>query len=142
MRFGDDVIDAILVLCANNEDRTTCVFCLYSLCFTLLHKTCGMTLIVCKKISSRLCKNCISHFFKSNLYYTRRITLKRVTSCGAHLRGLAPGQHSSEEMSQRWRVVGDTVSIFDRPGNRTPDSRTDSVQKHVIVCVHYCVTTK
>ena len=48
---------------------------------------------------------------KSNLHYTRRNTPKRVTSCGAHLRGLAPGQHSSEESSQRWRVVGDTVPI-------------------------------
>ena len=48
---------------------------------------------------------------KSNLHYTRRITPKRVTSCGAHLRGLAPGLHSSEEESQRWRVVGDTVPI-------------------------------
>ena len=46
---------------------------------------------------------------KSNLHYTRRITPKRVTSCGAHLRGLAPGLHSSEESSQRWQVVGDTV---------------------------------
>ena len=49
--------------------------------------------------------------FKSNLHYTRRITPKRVTSCGAHLRSLAPGLHSSEETSQRWRVVGDTVPI-------------------------------
>ena len=49
---------------------------------------------------------------KSNLHYTRRITPKRVTSCRAHLRGLAPGLHSSEETSQRWRVVGDTVSIW------------------------------
>ena len=48
---------------------------------------------------------------KSNLHYTRGITPKRVTSCGAHLRCLAPGQHSSEETSQRWRIVGDTVSI-------------------------------
>ena len=48
---------------------------------------------------------------KSNPYYTRRIARKRVTSCGAYLRGLAPGQHSSEETSQRWRVVGDTVLI-------------------------------
>ena len=47
----------------------------------------------------------------SNLHYTRRITPKCVTSCGAHLRGLAPGLHSSEETSQRWRVVGDTVPI-------------------------------
>ena len=57
---------------------------------------------------------------KSNLHYTRRITPKRVTSCGAHFRGLAPGQHSSEEMLQRWRVVL-TLCRFDRPGNRTPD---------------------
>ena len=48
---------------------------------------------------------------KSNLHYTRRITPKRVTSCGAHLRGLAPRQHSSKETSQRWRVVGDTVKL-------------------------------
>ena len=31
------------------KDRTTCVFCKYSLCFTLLHKTCGMILTVRKK---------------------------------------------------------------------------------------------
>ena len=48
---------------------------------------------------------------KSNLHYTRRIAPKRVTSCGAHLRGLAPGLLSSEETSQRWRAVGDTVPI-------------------------------
>ena len=29
---------------------------------------------------------------------------------GIHLRGLAPGQLSSIETSQRWRVVGDAVS--------------------------------
>ena len=28
------------------------------------------------------------------------------------LRGLARGQHSSEETSQRWRVVGDTEPIW------------------------------
>ena len=44
------------------KDRTTSVFCMYSLFFTLLHKTCGMILTVYKKISSRLCKNCVSHF--------------------------------------------------------------------------------
>ena len=48
---------------------------------------------------------------KSNLHYTRGITPKRVTSGGAHLRGLAPGLRSSEETSQRWRAVGDTVPI-------------------------------
>ena len=60
-------------------------------------------------------KNCYCpaflHQIKSNLHYTRRITPKRVTSCSAHLRGLAPGLHSSEEAPQRWRVVGDTVPI-------------------------------
>ena len=47
---------------------------------------------------------------KSNLYYTRDIPPKRVTNGGNHLRGLAPGQHSSEETSQRWRAVGNSVS--------------------------------
>ena len=46
---------------------------------------------------------------KSNLHYTRGITPKRATSGGIHLRGLAPGQHSSEETSQRWRAVGNAV---------------------------------
>ena len=35
---------------------------------------------------------------KTNLHYTRGITLKRVTSGGIHLRDLTCGQHSSEEM--------------------------------------------
>ena len=48
---------------------------------------------------------------KSSLYCTRGITQKRVTSDGAHLHGLATGLHSSEETSQRWRPVGDTVPI-------------------------------
>ena len=62
------------------------------------------------------------HYFtyskiKSNLHYTRRITPKRVTSCGAHLRGLAPGQHSSEETSQRSLA---TLCRFDRPRPPAP----------------------
>ena len=48
---------------------------------------------------------------KLNLHCTRGITPKRVTSGGAHLRGLAPELHSSEETSQRWRAVSDTVPI-------------------------------
>ena len=39
---------------------------------------------------------------KSNLHYSRGMTPKHLTSGGAHHRGLAPGQHSSEETSQRW----------------------------------------
>ena len=34
-----------------------------------------------------------------NLYYTRDITPKHGTSGGSHLRGLVPGQHSSERRS-------------------------------------------
>ena len=52
---------------------------------------------------------------KSNLHYTRDITPKRVTSSGIHLRGLGPGQHSSEETSEGWRHC----VRFDQPGIRT-----------------------
>ena len=60
-----------------------------------------------KFVNKRFLPNC----FLYNLHYTRWNTPKRVTSGGAHLRGLAPGLHSSEETSQRWRAVGDTVPI-------------------------------
>ena len=53
---------------------------------------------------------------KSNFDYIRGITPKRVTSDGIYLRDLALEQHSSEETSQWWRVVGDTVRVrFYRP---------------------------
>ena len=41
-----------------------------------------------------------------NLHYACGITPTRVTSGGAYLSGLAPGQQSSEETLQRWRAVG------------------------------------
>ena len=37
---------------------------------------------------------------------------KSVTSGGAHLRDLAPEQHSYEGTSQRWRVFGDAASAL------------------------------
>ena len=41
---------------------------------------------------------------KSNLHYTCDITPKRVTSAGVRPRGLAPGQHTSEDtMVRYWR---------------------------------------
>ena len=46
---------------------------------------------------------------KIKSYYNRGITPKRVTS-GAPLHSLAPGHHSSEETTQRWRAIGDTAS--------------------------------
>ena len=63
---------------------------------------------------------------KSNLHYAGGILPKRVTSCGAHLHGLAAGQHSSEETSQRWRVVGDAVSNLTGPEIETQTCHTDS----------------
>ena len=49
---------------------------------------------------------------KKNLHYTGVTTPKCVTSVGAQLRGLGPGQHSSEETWQRRRDVVDTVSYL------------------------------
>ena len=54
---------------------------------------------------------------KSNLRCFSGITPRRVTSGGVHLRGLAPGQHSSDETAQGWRVVGDAVSDLTDPKN-------------------------
>ena len=49
---------------------------------------------------------------ESNLHYIHYvgITPQHLTNGGVHFRGLAPGQHSSEETSQRWRAIGDTVT--------------------------------
>ena len=55
---------------------------------------------------------------KSYQNFIRRITPKRITSGGAHLRNLAPEQlHNYEETPQRWRAVGDTVSNLTRESN-------------------------
>ena len=45
---------------------------------------------------------------KSSLY--SRHYAQACNEWRVHLHGLAPGQHSSEETSQRWRAVIDTVS--------------------------------
>ena len=64
---------------------------------------------------------------RSNLHYTRDITPKRVTSGGAHLRGLAPGgQHNFAEKPLRCRTVGITASDLTDPGIEFKISRTDS----------------
>ena len=52
---------------------------------------------------------------KPNLHYARGIMPKGVTSGEDHLRCSAPGQHSSEETSQRWQAVDDTVSDLTSP---------------------------
>ena len=62
------------------------------------------------------------------------VTAKRVTSGGAQLRGLAPGQHSSEETSQQWRPVGDIVPHLTSPGIESKTSRTDSVCSTELTC--------
>ena len=55
-----------------------------------------------------------------------RRSVKGVATGGAHFRGLAPEQHSSEETSQQWRAVGKIVSDLNRPGSRTQTSRFNS----------------
>ena len=44
----------------------------------------------------------------------------------AHFRGIAPGQHSIVEASQRWRAVGDTSSALTDLGFQPQSYRTDS----------------
>ena len=70
---------------------------------------------------------------KSNLYYTRGITPKHVTRGGAHLRGLAPGQHSSEATSKRWRAAGDTVPDLTEPGIEPQPSRADGDVLNILI---------
>ena len=50
-------------------------------------------------------------------HYTRCNTPKRVTSGGAHFHVIAPANNTApfEEMSQRWRAVGNTVSDLTGP---------------------------
>ena len=68
----------------------------------------------------------LTHLKKKKLHYTRRITSRSVTSAEAHLRDLAPEQHSSEETSQRWRVVGDTGFDSTRQGIERKTLRNNS----------------
>ena len=51
---------------------------------------------------------------KSHLHYTRGSTPKRVTSGGAHLRGLAPGLHAPKESRSGVEPFA-TLCRFDRP---------------------------
>ena len=64
---------------------------------------------------------------KSNLHYTRRITPKRVTSSGAHVRGLAPGlaqlRRNVAAVASRWQYCADLTG----PGFEPQTFRTDSV---------------
>ena len=80
-------------------------------------------------------------FQKSNLHYTRGITPKRVTSGGAHLSGLAPGQHSSEDTSQRRRAVICTGSDLTDPGieGRTYRTDGDAFRTELSGCFTFCI---
>ena len=64
-----------------------------------------------------------------NLDHSRSITPKHVTSGGAHLRDLAPGQHSSDETSQRQRAVDNIVFDLTGEGNKSRNSRTHISEK-------------
>ena len=54
------------------------------------------------------------------------MTPKRMTSGGAHLRGLAPEQHRSEEASKPWRAV----RVLARRNNRLPRSLLSRGNEH------------
>ena len=72
-------------------------------------------------------------------------TPTRVTSGGIHTRGLAPGQHSSEETSLRWRAVGDTASQRNACSLFSIGVSWSSVQcvcMCVCVCVCVCVPNR
>ena len=56
-----------------------------------------------------------SFYQNIKIAYSRYSVPKRVTSGGAHLHCLAPGQHSSEETSLRWRAVDDSMFNFTVP---------------------------
>ena len=61
---------------------------------------------------------------KSNLYYTRvNITPKRVTSDGAHLRGLAHEQHLRQAPKKRGDGGEPLATQFNRPGIRILNPR-------------------
>ena len=63
----------------------------------------------------------MAHSSKSSLY--SRYYAEACNEGGAHLRDLAPGLHSSEKTSQRWRHCVDLTG----PGIEPQTSRTDSV---------------
>ena len=70
-------------------------------------------------------------FFKSNQILIILVSLnslyrKVVASGGARPRGLAPGQRSSKETSQRLRAVGYTVSDLTGLGIQSQTFRIDS----------------
>ena len=56
------------------------------------------------------------------------MTPPRVTSGGAHLCSLTPGQLSSEETLQQWQAIGDTVSDLIGPGLESQTSCIRSVR--------------
>ena len=56
-------------------------------------------------------KHYFQNSWRTNFYHTRGITPHRATSGRAHLRGLAAGQYSSEETSQRLRAVADSACV-------------------------------
>ena len=67
---------------------------------------------------------------QKNLHYTHGLTPKRVTSGGAHLRGLVSEQYSNEET---WQADNNTVSNFTGEGIEPQTFLTNSdVLKHCV----------
>ena len=66
------------------------------------------------------------NIFKNQIFIIFDVLRRSITRGGAYLRDLTPRQRNSEEMSQRWRAVGDTAALIS-PGIEPQASRTDSV---------------
>ena len=62
----------------------------------------------------------ISKSLSYSRYYAEAARSKRVSSGGAHLRGLAPGRHSSKETSRCGGEPLATLCRFDRSGKSIP----------------------
>ena len=78
---------------------------------------------------------------KSSLYL--RYYAEACYEWWVHLRGIAPGEHScSEETSQRWRAVGDTVPDLSGPGIEPQTFRADSDVRNINIAGRLLITLK
>ena len=74
--------------------------------------------------------------------YACYIASKRVTSCGIHLGGLAPGQHNSEKTLQLWQVVSDALSGLTFPVIESQTSHTDGDVSSHFTCQYRQIVSR
>ena len=110
-----------------NVKQGSCAYQFLSLCFDPTKSISESTaLIADAAYTLSLLIDILNQNQKRNLQYSRGIAPMCVTRGEAHLLDLETGQHSSEETTQRWRAVGDTVPNMTGPAIKLRTSRTDS----------------